>query len=100
MVRLLVTASSPYRLNINWLPPLVSNGIVSSYSLYYRELKHGDCPDDPGPWFAMNWLHPDETNITITDLPTFSKYQVKVMPWTMMGRGQVAEAEGITDAKG
>jgi neogenin len=70
-------AVSHNEIHVKWDPPLVTNGIISKYRVYYSEGDNG----------AEMYADSTETVINLTELRPYREYTISVVPWNQNGMG-------------
>ena len=93
-----VVAKSNTSLVVLWNAPSYRNSLVQFYLITFREVRIGNCNTSLGSWSPMT--DTDKMEFELTDLHPHSRYQVKVWPQTLAGKGQVLLASGTTEASG
>jgi hypothetical protein len=78
-----VALSSPRSAVLAWAPPTKSNGILTHYNVYEREVRHG-VPKDP----VHHTVPPMETHYEADHLREKSIYEWWVTAVTRVGEGQ------------
>lgn len=63
-------------IELNWLPPLITNGNISKYRIYYAEADGAEMYTDSTTLMAI-----------LSDLRPFTEYTVSVVPFNQNGMG-------------
>lgn len=69
--------SSHTDIEVEWEPPLVANGIISKYRIYYAEGDNG----------AELYADSTGNKITLNELRPYTEYAISVVPWNQNGMG-------------
>jgi hypothetical protein len=77
-----VALSSPHSAVVGWAPPVRSNGVLTQYNVYEREVHHG-VPKDP----VRHIVPPTETHFEAGHLREKSIYEWWVTAMTHVGEG-------------
>lgn len=70
-------ASSHTEIEVEWEPPLVANGVISKYRIYYAEGDNG----------AELYADSTGTRLTLPELRPYTEYAISVVPWNQNGMG-------------
>ncbi|XP_059613953.1 neogenin [Phlebotomus argentipes] len=63
--------------HVKWEPPLVTNGLISKYRVYYFEIEDG----------AEMYMDSTTLEATLTELRPFTEYTISVVPFNQNGMG-------------
>uniref|UniRef100_A0A336LNC3 CSON008464 protein n=1 Tax=Culicoides sonorensis TaxID=179676 RepID=A0A336LNC3_CULSO len=64
-------------INLEWQPPIITNGIISKYRIYYAEVDNG----------VEIYADSTDTRTTISELRPYTEYAISVVPWNQNGMG-------------
>lgn len=70
-------AISHTEIDVGWQPPLVTNGVISKYRIYYAEGDSG----------AELYADSTQTKIILSELRPYIEYAISVVPWNQNGMG-------------
>ncbi|XP_046841964.1 titin-like isoform X3 [Xenia sp. Carnegie-2017] len=89
---------SSTQLNVSWDEPKKFNGILVSYTVYYKFLRDDNNEVVHGASYESRNTSPDVRTLTLTNLEKYSVYEVKVSASTSVGEGRnSAVKEFLTD---
>ena len=93
----IVTSSKgPNWLSVSWIKPHRTNGVITKYKLYYREISSLACPNSK----SFAWDEPHEVHRTyynISHLSPYRKYEIKIVPVNNAGNGAEHTITSQTD---
>ena len=73
-------ATAHNEIDLKWEIPLVTNGIISKYRVFYAEGENGE----------SMYADTVSTEIVLTELKAYSEYIISVVPWNQNGMGDTS----------
>lgn len=70
-------ATAHNEIELKWEIPLVTNGVISKYRVFYAEGENGE----------TMYSDTSSTELVLTELKAYSEYIISVVPWNQNGMG-------------